>query len=93
MNNVSIAGPEAQSRLSVFFRLLLAIPALALTYVFRIVNQIIAVLSWFYALFTGRMNAGMRDLSAWLLRYETQTYAYMGLLTARYPSLAGAPTV
>jgi Domain of unknown function (DUF4389) len=91
--DVSIAGPEAQGRLTVLFRLFLAVPALALTYVFRIVNQIIAILSWFYALFTGRMNGGMRDLSAWLLRYETQTYAYMALLTARYPSLAGAPTV
>jgi hypothetical protein len=33
----------------------------------------------------------MRDMSAWLLRYEVQTYAYISLLTSRYPSLAGAP--
>jgi hypothetical protein len=88
-----VAGPEPQSRITVFFRLLLAIPALFLTAVFRSVNGIIAVLGWFYALFTGRMNSGMRDLSAWLLRYEVQTYAYICLLTGRYPSLAGAPTV
>ena len=55
-------------------------------------NQIVAFLGWFYALATGRMNEGMRNLSAWLLRYEVQTYAYVMLLTGRYPSLAGAPT-
>ena len=75
-----------------FFRLLLAIPALLLCYVFRLVNQIIAFLGWFYCLFTGHMHQGMRDISAWLLRYELQTYGYMFLLTGRYPSLSGAPT-
>jgi Domain of unknown function (DUF4389) len=82
-----------QSRLSVFFRLLLAIPALVLSYVFRLVNQLVAVLGWFYCLALGHMHEGMRDLSAWMLRYELQTYAYLGLLTSRYPSLAGGPSV
>src|SRR5438067_1883950 len=90
--DVRIDPPEQQSRLTVFFRLLLAIPALILTSVFRAVNQIVALLGWFYALATGRMNEGMRNLSAWLLRYETQTYGYVFLVTGRYPSLAGAPT-
>jgi hypothetical protein len=90
--DVRIDPPEQQSRLTVFFRLLLAIPALFLVYVFRLVNQIVAFLGWFYCLATGRMHEGMRNLSAWLLRYEVQTYAYVGLLTGRYPSLAGAPT-
>jgi hypothetical protein len=90
--DLRIDPPASQSRLTVFFRLLLAIPALLLCYVFRLVNQIIAFLGWFYCLFTGHMNQGMRDLSAWLLRYELQSYAYMFLLTGRYPSLSGAPT-
>jgi hypothetical protein len=91
--DVRVADPEQQSRLTVFFRLLLAIPALLLSYVFRIVNQLVAVLGWFYCLALGRMHQGMRDLSAWMLRYEVQTYAYVMLLTGRYPSLSGGPTV
>ena len=55
-------------------------------------NQVVALLGWFYCLATGRMHEGMRNISAWLLRYETQTYGYIFLLTERYPSLAGAPT-
>ena len=63
-----------------------------LTYVFRMVNQIVALLGWFYTLATGHMHEGMRNISAWLLQYETQTWGYVLLLTGRYPSLAGAPT-
>ena len=90
--DVRIDPAQTQSRLTVFFRPLLAIPAMLLTYVFRIVNQLVAFLGWFYCLILGRMNEGMRNISAWLLRYEVQTWAYLFLLTGRYPSLAGAPT-
>jgi hypothetical protein len=90
--DVRIEGPQPQGRLGVFFRIILAIPALLLASIFRNVNGIVALLGWFYSLATGRMNQGMRDLSSWLLRYELQTYGYVFLLTSRYPSLAGAPT-
>ena len=80
-----------QSRLTVFFRGLLAIPALVLAYVFRIVNTLIAFLGWFYCLIFGRMHEGMRDLSAWMLQFEMQTYGYLFLLTGRYPSFSGGP--
>jgi hypothetical protein len=83
---------ETQSRLTVGFRIVLAIPALILSNVFRQVNDLVAFLAWFFCLATGHMHEGMRNLSAWLFRYELQTYAYVMLLTGRYPSLAGAPT-
>jgi hypothetical protein len=91
--DLRVDEPQPQSRVTVFFRLLLAIPAMFLLYVFRLVNQIVAFLGWFYCLFTGRMHQGMRDISLWMLRYELQTYAYLLLLTGRYPSLQGAPSV
>ena len=88
-----IDGPAAQSRLTVFFRTIVAIPALLITYVFGSVVGIVAFLSWFYILFTGHAHEGMRNLNAWLTRYVIQTYAYLLLLTGRYPSLAGGPSV
>jgi hypothetical protein len=91
--DVRIAPAAPQSRVTVFFRLILAIPALLLTYVFRLVNEIVAFLGWFYCLATGEMHEGMQNLSTWLLRYEVQTYAYLFLLTDRYPSLGGGPTL
>lgn len=89
--DLRVDAAEPQSRLTMFFRLILAIPALVLSYVFRLVNQLVAFLGWFYCLATGRMHHGMRDLSAWMLGYEAQTYCYVGLLTGRYPSFAGGP--
>ncbi len=91
--DLRVDPPQQQSRLTVFFRVLLAIPAILLAYVFRIVNTLVAILGWFYCLAMGRMHQGMRDLSAWMFAYELQTYAYLFLLTGRYPSFAGAPTV
>jgi hypothetical protein len=82
-----------QSRVTIFFRWLLAIPAFLLVYVFRAVNQIIAFIGWFYCLATGHMHEGMRDVSAWMLRYELQAYGYIFLLTSRYPSFEGGPRV
>ena len=80
-----------QSRLTVFFRGLLAIPALVLAYVFRLVNTLIGLLGWFYSLIFVRLHEGMRDLSAWMLQFEMQAYCYLFLLTGRYPSFAGGP--
>jgi hypothetical protein len=91
--DVRIAPAERQSRLTVLFRLILVIPAALLTYVFRLVNEVVAFLGWFHCLFTGRMHEGMQDTSTWLLRYEVQASGYALLLTQRYPSLNGAPTL
>jgi hypothetical protein len=87
-----IAPPARQNRWTIFFRFLLVIPASLLSNVFRLVNNIVAFLGWFVCLVTGRMPEGMRNLSAWLFRFEIQTFAYTFLLTGKYPSLAGAPT-
>jgi len=85
--DVSVEPPARQSRWKIFFRLLLAYPALLLVNVFQTVNFTIAFLGWFYALFTGRMEPGMQRLNALLLRYEVQAGGYIYLLTDRYPRL------
>jgi hypothetical protein len=82
-----------QSRMTVFFRPILAIPALLLASIFGSVIGLVALLAWFYILATGHMHGGMQNLAAWLQRYVVQTYGYVLLLTGRYPDLSGAPTV
>ena len=57
-------------------------------YVLQLVARIVAFLGWFYALFTGRLSKGMRDLLVYCLRYQVQTHAYLLLLTERYPSFS-----
>jgi uncharacterized membrane protein (DUF485 family) len=86
--DLEIDGPEAQNRWKTGFRFILAIPALILMSVLQYVIQIIGFLGWFVCLALGRMPQGMRDLSAYCLRFQAQTYAYAAVLTDRYPSLS-----
>ena len=71
---------------TVFFRGILAIPALFLSNLLSQLNQLLAIFSWFIALVTGRVPEGIRNFAALAMRIETQTYAYALLLTSRYPS-------
>jgi Domain of unknown function (DUF4389) len=86
--DVEIAPATSQNRLTILFRLLLAIPAAIVMSVLQNVAWIVAILAWFYALFTGRMSKGMRDLQVYCLRYQAQTFGYLLLLTQRYPSFS-----
>ncbi len=86
--DVEIADPASQSRLTIFFRLLLAIPAYIVTSVLQNVAFIVAILAWFVSLFTGRMHKGIHELLAYCLRYQAQTFGYALLLTQRYPSFS-----
>jgi hypothetical protein len=47
---------------------------------------VVAVLGWFYAMARGRMPRGLRDLAAYALSYGARTWAYLLLLSSRYPS-------
>lgn len=87
--DLQIARPAPQSRWKILFRVILAVPAAILAWVFSQVLGIVAFLGWFACLVLGRMPKGMRDLGAYCLRYQEQTYCYVFLLTERYPSLAG----
>ena len=84
--DLEVDPPEPQNRLTVFFRFVLAIPALLLMYILTNLSQLLAVFSWFIALVMGRVPEGLRNFAALALRIETQTYAYLMVLTERYPS-------
>src|SRR5436309_3941436 len=84
--DLEVDPPERQNRWTVFFRSILAIPALFVTNILSNLSQLLAVFSWFIALVTGRVPEGLRNFAALALRIETQTYAYLLLLTGRYPS-------
>ena len=86
--DVEIAPPVQQSRLAIFFRILIAIPAFFVLWVLQYVAQVVAFLAWFYALFAGKLHVGLRDVLAYYLRYNAQTIGYVVLLTQRYPSFS-----
>ena len=68
--------------------MILAIPAAIVVNVLQNVAWIVAFLAWFYALFTGRMNKGMRDLSRTTFATRRRRTATCCSLTQRYPSFS-----
>ncbi|MBM3639160.1 MAG: DUF4389 domain-containing protein, partial [Actinobacteria bacterium] len=51
--NLWVARPESQRRVTVFFRMVLAVPLLLLEQVWNSVMQVVAVIQWFIVAFTG----------------------------------------
>ena len=85
--DLRVAAAAEQSRLTVFFRLILALPAAILSGVLNYLSAAVAFFAWFVCLALGRIPEGMRNLQAFSIRYHAQTQAYEYLLTERYPSL------
>src|SRR3954469_25190764 len=76
---------ERRSRLTTFFRLLLAIPHLFLLMLVSAAAVLVVIVAWFMLLVTGRWSPGMYEFVAGFLRYYTRVHAYVFLLTAPYP--------
>jgi Domain of unknown function (DUF4389) len=87
--DLQVEGPDDQSRLVTAFRIVLVIPAFVLGWVLSQVLQVIALIAWVIAIFLGRTPRGMEQLGLYCLRYQTQVYAYLFVVTDRYPSTAG----
>ena len=80
---------EKRSRLTTFFRLMLAIPHLISVYFYGLAAGVVVIIAWFALLFTGRYPQGMYDFVAGSLRYSTRVYGYLWLLTDEYPPFSG----
>ena len=79
------AATEEVSRLTVAFRLILAIPHLILVYLLGYLASIVGVIVWFAALFVGRVPDGLHGFMTGLTRYTARVQAYLLLLTDDYP--------
>ena len=71
--------------------MVLAIPALVFLYALVYVLYAVAFVGGIIALVLGRYPRGLRDLSAYVIRFQAQTWAYLLLVTDRYPSLSQSP--
>jgi hypothetical protein len=77
--------PQRQNRWKTLFRLFLAVPAWLVSIALGYALWVCAFFTWFVALATGSAPWGLRNLSAYSLRYLAQVNAYVYLLTDRYP--------
>jgi hypothetical protein len=79
------AEPQRQNRWKTGFRWLLFIPAAFVNAALGWALLIASIYTWFVALATAKAPWGLRNLSAYSLRYGAQLNAYLWLLTDRYP--------
>jgi hypothetical protein len=76
-------------RLTVFFRLLLAIPHFIWIFLWTIVTVLAAILNWVATLVTGKPPAGLHKFMCSYVRYLTHLNAYVGLVANPYPGFVG----
>jgi hypothetical protein len=81
---------ERRSRLSTFFRLILAIPLAIWLYLYAIVAFVAILIAWFAIVFTARYPRGLYDFVAGYTRFLTRVTAYISLLCDPYPAFGGA---
>src|SRR5881296_1495081 len=71
---------------------LLAVPHLLVASALRYVAQLLAVVSWFIILFTGRLPNDLANFQVMYLRYYVRTGVFAGFLREEYPPFAFAMT-
>jgi hypothetical protein len=85
-------SPERVSNWRPVVNWLLAIPHLLVAEALQSVAQVLAVISWFAILFTGKLPAGIAGFQAMYLRYTLRTSTFAGFLREEYPPFAFTTT-
>jgi uncharacterized protein DUF4389 len=91
---VSLVGDAhdlRRSRVTVFFRLPLAIPHFVWLFLWTVVVEIVAVLNWFTTLISGRPARPFYRFTAAYLRYQLHVWAFVTLAANPFPGFTGAP--
>jgi Domain of unknown function (DUF4389) len=85
----SVTYEEQRSRLSTFFRLILAIPILIWVGVYALIASIAVVIAWFVMVVSASYPRSLYDFVAGYLRIQTLAVAYSLLLCDPYPPFTG----
>jgi hypothetical protein len=85
---LTIDPPEKIANWRPLVQWLLAIPHLAVMYALNILGEILAVISWFAILFTGRLPASIAGMQCMILRYGARLQTYLVFMVDEYPPFA-----
>ena len=78
-----------RSRLTVFFRLLLAIPHFIWFFLWTLWVVLTGVVNWLISIFTGRPPAWFHGVMCGYVRYQAHLAAYLSLVGNPYPGFMG----
>jgi Domain of unknown function (DUF4389) len=88
---VVVTDDLRRNRLTVFFRLILAIPHFIWLFLWTVAAILAAIVNWIATLVRGISPALLHNFLAAYVRYSTQFYAYLYLAANPYPSFDGSP--
>jgi hypothetical protein len=86
---LEVSDDLRRTRLTVFFRLLLAIPHLIWLALWAIVAFFAAIANWFATLAGGASPDSLHGFLAAYVRYQTHVYAYLFLIADPFPGFMG----
>ena len=78
---------ESQSRLKAFFRLILALPMLIVSYAVNYMHLWVAVIAWLTIVFRGYQPQGVNNALTFVNSFYARLYGYVALLTDDYPPI------
>lgn len=78
---------ESQSRLKAFFRIILALPLLIISYAFNYVHLFAGVIAWLTIVFRGYLPEGVNSMLTFVNSFYARVYGYLFLLTDDYPPI------
>jgi hypothetical protein len=79
------SGTATQSRVTVVFRIILAIPQFIVLFFLGIAALVVAIIGWFAALVTGELPEFAHTFLGGVVRWEIRVNGYLLLLTDSYP--------
>jgi Domain of unknown function (DUF4389) len=88
---LAVTDDLKRSRLTVFFRLLLAIPHFVWLLLWGIAALLAVIASWFATLATGRNPRALHRFVAAYIRYTFHVYAFVALTANPFPGFTGTP--
>ncbi len=86
---LEVSDDLARTRVTVFFRLILAIPHLIWLTLWAIVAYLAAIANWFATLAGGVSPDALHGFLAAYVRYQTHVYSYLFLIADPFPGFTG----
>jgi hypothetical protein len=78
---------ERQSRLKAFFRLILALPMLIVSYAVNYMHLWLALIAWLTIVFRGYLPEGINTALTFVNGFYARLYGYVAFLTDDYPPI------
>jgi hypothetical protein len=83
------ADDGTRSRVTVFFRLLLAFPHFVWLALWGVVAMLAALVNWVVTVIRGRASETLHDFLASFIRYQTHLAAFLSLTASPFPGFTG----